>query len=57
MCAVNKKLNPRLIEEYDNPFELLIVEVETQDKQIRVITGCGPQENWDEDKRISFLLL
>ena len=49
-----QKVNPKLIEEYNNPFELLVIEVETQDKNIRIITGCGPQENWDEDKRMHF---
>ena len=47
MCAVDKNLNP---------IELLIVEVETQDRQIRVMTGCGPQENWDEDKIMSYFI-
>ena len=56
MCAVNKNLNPKLIEEYNSPFELLVVEVETKNKQIRVMTGCGPQENWDEEKRMPFFI-
>ena len=28
LCAVNENLNPKLIEEYDDPFELLVVEIE-----------------------------
>ena len=32
-------------------FELLVEEIEVQNKFIRIITGCGPQENWQEDKR------
>ena len=56
LCAVNENLNPKLIEEYDDPFELLVVEIETQKRDIRVITGCGPQENWDEEKRMPFFI-
>ena len=28
MCAIHEDLNPKLIEEYNDPFELLVVEVE-----------------------------
>ena len=33
-----------------------MVEVEAQNMNIRVITGCGPQENLDEDKRMPFFV-
>ena len=56
LCAVQEDMNPMLIEEYWEPFELLVVEIEVQNKAIRIITGCGPQENWQEDKRRPFLL-
>ena len=56
MCAVKHYLNPKLIEEYDDPFELLIVEVEVDKKGIRIMTGCGPQENLEEDKRMQFFI-
>ena len=56
MCAVKDYLNPKLIEEYNDPFELLVVEIEVGDRGIRIITGCGPQENWDEDKRMPFFI-
>ena len=56
MCAVHEDLKPKLIEEYNDPFELLVVEIEAKSKAIRVITGCGPQENWEEGKRISFFI-
>ena len=32
--------------EYYEEFELLVVEVHIQNKDIRIITGYGPQENW-----------
>ena len=56
MCAVDENLRPKLVEEYNDPFELLVVEVEAKNKNIRIITGCGPQENWDEDKRMPFFV-
>ena len=56
MIAIHQDLNPKLIEEYSDDFELLIVEVETKDSAIRVMSGCGPQENWEEEKRILFFL-
>ena len=28
MCAIREELNPKLIEEYDDPFVFLVVEVE-----------------------------
>ena len=54
LCAVHKDLNPHLIEEYNDPFELLVVEVVAGNKDIRIITGYGPQENWDEERRLPF---
>ena len=56
MCAVKQYLNPKLIEEYDEPFKLLVVEVEIENKGIRIITGYGPQENLDEGKRMQFFI-
>ena len=56
MIACHEDLNPKLIEEYDEEFELLVVEVETKEDKIRIISGYGPQENWDEENRIPFFL-
>ena len=56
MCTIHEDLNPKLIEEYSDPFEMLVVEVETDINSIRIITGCGPQENWDETRRMSFFI-
>ena len=39
MCAVREELSPK---DYSEPFELLLVEVEVNDKNIRIITGCSP---------------
>ena len=56
LCAIKQYLKPKLIEEYCEPFELLVVEIETEKKGIRIITGCGPQENQDKEKRMQFFL-
>ena len=56
LIACKKYLNPKLIEEYEGEFELLVVEIELKGRQIRVISGYGPQENWPEDKRMPFFL-
>ena len=56
LVAVHKNLKPKLIEEYSEDFELLVVEIETDDKSIRIMSGYGPQENWDENERLPFFL-
>ena len=52
--GAHKALSPVLIEEYNNDFELLVVEVKIASKEIRIITGYGPQEKWPENERIPF---
>ena len=54
LVACHKDLKPKLVEEYEDEFELLVVEIEVKKKQIRVISGYGPQENWKEEKRMNF---
>ena len=54
MVACHKDLKPKLVEEYEEDFELLVVEIEVKKKQIRVFSGYGPQENWKEEKRMNF---
>ena len=46
----------KLIEEYSNEFELIVVETNTSEKTIRVITGYCPQECWEEERRLPFFL-
>ena len=43
MCAIHQDFNPKLIETYEDPFELIVVEIECNKENIRIITGCGPQ--------------
>ena len=56
LIAIHKDLNPKLVEEHNDEFKLLVVEIETEEIPIRIMSGCGPQENWDEVKRISFFI-
>ena len=54
--VIHEDLNPKLIEENSEEFELLVVEIETKENEIRIRSGYGPQENLDEDKRLSFFI-
>ena len=45
-----------LIKEYSETFELLIVEITVGNKDIRVISGYGPQESWPEEDRMPFFM-
>ena len=56
MIGIFSTLNPILIEEYDDTFELLVVEIRVAGKEIRIISGCGPQETWKESERMPFFL-
>ena len=55
MCAIHEDFEPKLIEEYSDDFELLVVELKTNNKEIRVISGYGLQENIEEDKMPFFV--
>ena len=54
MVGVHKAMNPVLIEEYSNEFELLVVEIKIANRNIRIMSGYGPQENWPEAERMQF---
>ena len=54
--GVHKALNPYLIQEYSEEFELLVVEIQAANKEIRIITGYGPQECWPIGVRMPFFL-
>ena len=56
LVAIHEDLNPHLIEEYSDEFELIVVEVDTNEMSVRIISGYGPQENWDEEKRLPFFV-
>ena len=54
--GVHKDLNPFLIQEYSDESELLVVEIKVGKKDIRIITGYGPQESWPLAARMPFFL-
>ena len=54
MIGVHTALRPVLIEEYNEPFELLVVQIRVANRDIRVISGYGPQENWPPAQREPF---
>ena len=56
MIGAHKALKPCLIEEYNDTFELLVIEITVANRAIRVITGYGPQENLQESERMPFFI-
>ena len=54
LIGVHKSLDPVLIEEYSDEFELLVVKVKIQNKDFRVISGYRPQENWIIEDKMPF---
>ena len=54
MLGVHAALKPVLISEYNEKFELIVVEIVIASKEIRVITGYGPQENWNNSEKTPF---
>ena len=56
LIGAHKALNPMLIQEYSEEFELLVVEINVKNKEIRIISGYGPQESWNEVDRMPFFI-
>ena len=54
MLGIHVGLQPVLIKEYSEDFELLIVQITAADKEVMVITGYGPQEHWQDHERLPF---
>ena len=54
MIGVQQALDPVLIVEYCEDFELLVVEAKIKNKSVRIISGYGPQECWPMDERLPF---
>ena len=54
MLGVHVGLEPVLIRECSETFELIVVEIKVCNTSMRVITGYGPQENWLEDEKMPF---
>ena len=56
IIGVHKALKPVLIDEYNEAFDLIVVQIVVKNRKIRVITGKGPHENYPEDVRLPFFL-
>ena len=54
MIGVHVGLKPVLVKDYDEQFELIVVEIKIGNKSIRVITGYGPQEIWKPSEKMDF---
>ena len=54
LVGAYKSLDPVLVEEYSEDFELLVVELKMGNLDTRIITGYGPQENWKMDQKLPF---
>ena len=54
MIGAHKTLKPILINEYNDPFEILVIEIQAANKEIRLISGYGQQETWTPKERLPF---
>ena len=54
MIGAHKALKPVLINDYENTFELIVIEITVGNKDIRVITGYGPQETFQQKEITDF---
>ena len=54
MIGAHKALKLILISELNDPFEILVIEIKVANKDIRVISGYGPQESWTPQQREPF---
>ena len=54
MIGAHKALKPVLINELDDPFKMVVIEITVANKDIRVITGWSPQETWTPAERAPF---
>ena len=56
LLGVHVALNPVLITEHSDTFELIVVQINAADKTIRILTGYGPQESWELDVKMQFFV-
>ena len=54
MLGIHVGLHPVLVSEYFEHVELIVAEIRVANENIRVITGYGPQENWEDKDRLPF---
>ena len=56
ILGIHESLNPVLVEEYSDNFEIIVAEIQVEGKEIRIINGYGPQENWTNEERMPFFV-
>ena len=56
LLGVHESMNPLLGSLYEVEFELIVVETKVGNKEIRFITGYGPQEDWSDDLKAPFFV-
>ena len=54
--GVHVTLNPVLITEHSDTFEVIVVQINPADKAIRILTGYGPQDSWELDVKMRFFV-
>ena len=56
ILGIHESLKPVLVEEYSDKFEIIVAEIKVEGKDIRIINGYGPQENWPTEERMPFFV-
>ena len=54
IIGAHNSLQSILIEEYSKDFELIVIEVNIGENDVRILTGYGPKENWKIEDRMPF---
>ena len=56
LLGIHKGLEPMLVSLHENEFEFIVAEIKASNKEIRLMTGYGPQEDWNEDEKMPFFI-
>ena len=56
MLGIHESLEPVLIEEYSDNFEIIVAEIKVAGKDIRIINAYGPQECWAAEDKMPFFV-
>ena len=54
IIGAHKALKSILINAYNDHFKIIVIEIKAANKEIRVISGYGPQETWTPTERLPF---
>ena len=56
ILGIHSSLEPVLIEEYSDSFELIVAEIKVLGKEVRIMSGYGPQECWTSEEKMPFFV-